>query len=177
MLLVSNRKYSSIPEFLVVSIILFLYRYSPSVRAEIGKYASQHGVAAAARFYSRKLGRSVSETTTSSLKKAYLQGVREKMAAEDDGDVRLLPTKKRGRRVLLGEALDAKVQHYLKRVRQGGGVVSARIVMAAARGIVLSCNRSRLAEFGGDVAITRHWAYALLRCMNFVKRKATTAKS
>ena len=119
----------------------------------------------------------MSETTASSLKKAYLQGVREKRAAEDDGDVRLLPTKKRGRRVLLGEALDAKVQHYLKRVRQGGGVVSARIVIAAARGIVLSCNRSRLAEFGGDVAITRHWAYALLRRMNFVKRKATTAKS
>ena len=60
---------------------------------------SQHGVAAAARFYSRKLGRSVSETTASSLKKAYLQGVKEKKAAEDDGDVRLLPMKKRGRRV------------------------------------------------------------------------------
>ena len=30
---------------------------------------------------------------------------------------------------------------------------------------------------GGDVAITRHWAYALLRRMNFVKHKATTAKS
>ena len=103
--------------------------------------------------------------------------MREKRAAEDDCDVRLLPMKKRERRVMLEEALDAKVHHYLKRVMQEGGVVSARIVMAAARSIVLSCNRSRLAEFGGDVAITRHRAYALLRRMNSVKRKATTAKS
>jgi hypothetical protein len=52
----------------------------------------------------------VSETTANSLKKAYLEGVREKRAAEDNGDVMLLPMKKRGRPVLLGEALDRKVQ-------------------------------------------------------------------
>ena len=44
-------------------------RYDPSIRAEIGKYASQHGVAATARLYSRKLGYKVSETTANSLKK------------------------------------------------------------------------------------------------------------
>lgn len=159
-------------------IIYFVaYRYDPSIRAEIGKYASQHGVAATARLYSRKLGHKVSETTANSLKKAYLEGVQEKRAAEDNGDVTLLPMKKRGRPVLLGEALDRKVQQYLVRVRDGGGVVSARIAMASARGILMSCNRSRLVEFGGDVQLTRQWAYSLLRRMNFVKRKATTAKS
>ena len=103
--------------------------------------------------------------------------MREKRAADDDGDVSLLPMKKRGRPVLLGEVLDTKVQQYLRRVRDGGGVVSARIVMAAARGILLSCNRSRLIEFGGDVELKKQWAYSLLRRMKFVKRKATTAKS
>ena len=44
----------------------------------------QHGVAVAARFYSRKLGQSVSETTASSLKKAYLQGVKEKEKVVSD---------------------------------------------------------------------------------------------
>ena len=63
-LLISNWKYSSIPEFLASEHHPFLFRYSPSVWAEIGKYASQHGVAA--RFYSRKLGQRVSETTASS---------------------------------------------------------------------------------------------------------------
>ena len=71
--------------------LIWYYRYSPSVRAEIGKYAAQHGVAAAARFYSQKLDHIVSETTASSLKKAYLQGVREKRDAEDNGDVTQLP--------------------------------------------------------------------------------------
>ena len=68
-----------------------------------------------------------------------MKGVREKRAAEDDGNVTMLPMKKGGRPVLL------------VRVRDGGGVVSARIAMAAARGILMSCNRSRLVEFGGDM--------------------------
>ena len=60
------------------------------------------------------------------------------------------------------------------RVRDGGGVVSARIAMAHARGILMSCNRLRLVEFGGDMQLNRQWAYLLLRR---IKRKATTAKS
>ena len=115
-------------------------------------------IEAAARFYSWNVDQNVSKTTAFSLKKAYLQGVKEKRAADDSGDVRLLPVKKRGRQVLLEESLEAKVQHYLMRVRQGGGVVSAWTVTAAARGILLSCNQSRLAELGGHVEITRHWA-------------------
>ena len=89
----------------------------------------------------------------------------------------VLPAKKRGRPVLLGEDLDGKVQLYLKKVREGGGVVSARIAMAAARGILLSCDQTKLVEFGGHVELNRHWAYSLLSRMKFVKRKVTTAKS
>lgn len=55
--------------------------------------------------------------------------------------------------------------------------MSARIVMAAPRGILLKCDRTKLAEFGGHVEINRHWAHSLLTCMKFVQRKATTAKS
>ena len=95
----------------------------------------------------------------------------------DEDDVVSLPVKKRGRSLLLGEDLDAKVQLYLKNVRKGGGVVSSRIAMAAARGILLSYDKYRLAEFGGPVLLNRHWAYSLLSRMKFVKRKATTAKS
>ena len=102
--------------------------------------------------------------------------MKENRTREDSGDLSELPTKKRGRRVLLGDDLDQKVQLYLKKVREGGGVVSARIAMAAAKGIVMTCDRSLLAEFGGHVELNRHWAYSLLRRMKFVQRKATTAK-
>ena len=79
--------------------------------------------------------------------------------------------------LLLGNTLDAKVQIYLKKVREGGGVISSRIVMAAAKGIVLSSEKLKLVEYGGHININRHWAYSLLTRMKFVKRKATTAKS
>ena len=115
--------------------------------------------------------------TVHSIKKAYLEGMREKRAAEDDGDVTVLPLKKRGRPVLLGEDLDSKVQLYLKKVRERGGVVSAITAMAPARGILLSCDRSKLVEFEGHVELNRHWAYSLLSRMKFVQRKVTTAKS
>lgn len=103
--------------------------------------------------------------------------MKENRAKADSSDLTVLPAKKRGRRVLLGDDLDMKVQMYLKKVREGGGVVSSRIAIAAARGIVLTCDRSLLVEFGGHVELGKHWAYSLLHRMNFVQRKVTTAKS
>ena len=39
-----------------------------------------------------------------------------------------------------------------------GRVVSARIVVAAARGLFLHSDRARLVEFGGHVELNTHWA-------------------
>lgn len=86
----------------------------------------------------------------------------------------MLPLKKRGRPYLLGEDL---LQLYVKKVREGGGVVTTRILIAAARGIIVACERSRLVEFGGHIQLNRHWAYSFFHHMKFVKRKVTTAKS
>ena len=66
---------------------------------------------------------------------------------------------------------------YLKKIREQGGVVSASIVVAASKGILLSIHQSQLVEFGGHINLSKEWAYKLLHRMNFVKRKATTAKS
>ena len=40
--------------------------------------------------------------------------------------------------------------------------VSTRIVLAASRGIVLSYDKFKLAEFGGHIELTRPWANSLL---------------
>ena len=133
-------------------------RYSDTVRAEIGKYASQHGVAAAARHFSKKLDNCVSETTVRSIRNVYIEGLKRKRQDEEEGDIVTLPLKKRGRPLLLGQDLDTKVQSYIRKVRDGGGAVSARIVTAAARGILMKCDRSKLVEFGGHVELNRHWA-------------------
>lgn len=75
--------------------------------------------------------------------------MRDKRAAEDEGDVKFLPPTNHGRPVLVGEDLDRQIQQYLTKVRDGGGDFSARIAMAAARGILLSCDQLRLYEFEG----------------------------
>lgn len=49
--------------------------------------------------------------------------------------------------------------------------------MAAADGIILSCDKTKLEPFGGHLKINRHWAQSLLNRMEFVKRRATTSKS
>ena len=123
------------------------------------------------------MGKTVSNTTLHSMKRAYLEEKREKRRAEDDGDVTVLLWKNHGQLVLLGEELDEKMKMYLQKVRDGGGVVTGRIAIAAAQGLLLSCDKAKLAEFGGHVTLTNQWAYSLLNRMDVVQRKATTAKS
>ena len=55
--------------------------------------------------------------------------------------------------------------------------MSARIAMAAAWGILLKCNRTKLAEFGGHVELNRQWAHSLLKRMKLVQRKAKSKAS
>lgn len=143
------------------------------MRADIGRYASVNGAAAASAVFSRKLGVKVSKSTVNVMKKAYL----EKKRQSSSGTVTTLSPKKRGRPILLGEHVDKQVQLYLKKIREQGGVVTASVVVAAARGILMALNRSLLTEFGGHITLSRHWAYHLLDRMNFVRRKATTSKS
>ena len=109
------------------------HRYSPRECADIGRYASQHGMAAAVRFFSRKLKSTVRETTVRTIKTAYVEEIRRKRRGEPSGgDITVLPLKKCGRPVLLGPDVDTKVQMYLKKVRDGGRAVSARTVVAGA---------------------------------------------
>lgn len=106
-----------------------------------------------------------------------MEELRKRRRSEDTSDVDVLPLKKRGRPVLLGSELDSKVQQYLKKLRENGASVSARIVVAAARGIVMSYDKDMLEEFGGHVRLNRHWAHSMMSRMSFVKRKGSTAKS
>ena len=144
-------------------------KYSAADCAKIGKYACQHGAAAAARHFTRKFKKTVSESTVKSIKKGYIEEVLKRPREDDGEELTAFPAKKHGRKLLLGDDLDHKVQVYLKKVREEGGAVSARIAMAAARGILLKCNQSMLAEFGGPVQLNRHWAHSLLKRMNFVQ--------
>ena len=54
----------------------------------------------------------------------------------------IAPLKKHGRPLMIGEELDKSVQAYLHKVRECGCVVTSRIAVAAARGIILHYDRS-----------------------------------
>ncbi len=93
-----------------------------------------------------------------------------------DDELSTLSPQKRGRPTLLGE-YEKQLELYLRKIRQQGGVITASVVVAAARGILISSDRFQLDEFGGHISLSRQWAYHLLGRMNFVRRKATTSKS
>jgi hypothetical protein len=96
--------------------------------------------------------------------------------SSDDLGVTGLNPSKRERKTLLGEKLDSKVQFFIKSVRDSGRVVNSAKVRTAAKGIVLSHDRSLLFENGGHFELTKSWAKSLLKRMNMGKRKGTTSK-
>ena len=142
--------------------------YMPEQRAKIAKYATENGNTAAVRHFAQEFP-SLGESTVRSFKKQYLAQVKKKPGES----VEMLPKKKRGRPLTLGE-LDVKVQQYVRSLRKAGTPVNARIVMAAAEGIVKATDRTLLVEHGGSIQLTQAWAYSILNRMGFVKRKATT---
>ena len=92
----------------------------------------------------------------------YLECIKENGCSSDDV-IPELPSKKRGLPLLLGNNPDEQVQLYSCKIRENGGIVTASVVVAAARGILMSCDRTQLAEFGGHIELSRQWAYHLLR--------------
>ena len=119
-----------------------MYRYGSALRARIGKYTSQHGPTAGAKYFSRTLkDHTVSKSIVHSIMKSYLDEIKRRRRLDGSGEIECLRERKRGRPLLLGGVIDSKVEAYVKKVREGGGTISARVVMAAARGILLSCEK------------------------------------
>ena len=130
---------------------------------------------AAKRKFSTKLNIKINESTVRRFKNAYLEERRRKRDDDSDTEVKELHPKKRGRKVILGEKLDDMVRCYISRMRERGGIVNTKIVMkAGARGILMSQEKSRLAEFGGPATLKTVWAKSLLKRTKFTQRWGTT---
>ena len=68
-----------------------------------------------------------------------------KRSAEALPTIAELPPMERGRPLLIGD-FDGQVQEYIRMLHLSGGVVNARLVVAAARGLIMTCNRSLLTD-------------------------------
>lgn len=141
----------------------------------MGRYASEHGTAAAVRKY-KTADKPVNESTIRGFKNSYEKELktRTKQAINSEDSVLpviSLPAKTLGRPLLLGKDLDSKVQDYIRTLRAAGGVINHHICVATARGIIQGHNRMLLAENGGHIELSRGWALSLMERMHFVKRR------
>ena len=133
-----------------------------------------HGNQAAVRKYSKELECDLKESTIRTWKGKFHAEISRKRQVGETGSVTSLPVKKRGRPLLLGEELDAKVTTYIKCLREGGGVVTTAVTMACATALLWKIDRCALSENGGSITITANWAKSLLHRMGFVKRKGSS---
>lgn len=82
-----------------------------------------------------------------------MERLNEQGGSSDDEGAKI-PPKKKGRPLLLGKTMGDQVQLYLKNIQDQGGIVTAFVAVAAARGIVMSIERWQLAEFGGHIMLS-----------------------
>ena len=149
--------------------------YTPEQKALIGKRAAECGVVSTIRHYAQEFPK-LRESTVRDWRNAYSLELKKKRKAGivDAINIDVLPGKKRGRPLLLGEELDRQVQAYLTSFRESGAVVNTAIAMGCAEGIVMSIDSNLLASNGGHISLTKDWGKNLLHRMGFVKRRAST---
>ena len=112
-------------------------RFTAEEKAKIGRRATEHGVTASVRYFSKVFpGRSLKESSVRTWKTKYLQEIAAKRRAGVDVTVNELANEKTGRPLLLGENLDKQVRAYLEALRENGAVVNTAITIACAKGVV-----------------------------------------
>ena len=95
------------------------YRYDPTTRAQIGEYIYNNGPAAAVRHFSMLLGYRIPESTTRKFQDAYITELKKQRNSDSSDPLRVqtLPTKPRGRPLMLGD-LDDVVKENVVTDRQ-----------------------------------------------------------
>ena len=70
--------------------------------------------------------------------------------------------------------MEKEVKCFNKASKELGTAVSTELVMATARGVVISHDANLLTENGGYIDTMKDWVKRILQRMNTVKRQGTT---
>lgn len=137
--------------------------YSPEVRAEMGKYAAEHGSQKACQHFRAILGHNVPESTIRGLRDKYLLK-REHCGSSSDGDkeVTCLGYAPRGRPMRLGK-YDEVVQECIRELIKAGEPVSSFLAIATAKQVLMQYEPGLLEENGGKVKLNTTWAKSFLK--------------
>lgn len=78
---------------------------------------------------------------------------------------------------MLGDKIDQQVQDNITATRANVGIINTTIISSIRNAALLSQDKSRHIDHGGDVYLTRHWAASVMHRMGLVKRRGcSTAK-
>ncbi|KAK3586300.1 hypothetical protein CHS0354_002802 [Potamilus streckersoni] len=133
--------------------------YSPEIRAEIGKYALEHGNTKAAKKYSKELNMSVGESTVRSFKKQYLD-----ILKSSKGEINELMKARRGRPLVLGD-LNQEVADLIYRIKEAGGVINQDIVIETAQRVAKQHHNLDSLHIA---KMNKSWATSFLKGLGFV---------
>ena len=144
--------------------------YSPKDRAVIGNYAAANGVASCLRHFKIKYPNLI-ESTARKFKKLYSASA---FGNTSTATVTELPLMKMGRPLNLPLEIDNKLQRFLIKVREAGGVINVQVI----NGVVMGLVQANLSKYGYllNFEPTRGWRQSLYRRLRFTKRRSTTSR-
>ena len=152
--------------------------WTPTQKVEIGKHAVEHANASTVRAMGLKYP-GLKRQTVSDFKLAYLKLKKSIEAA--DSDITEIVIKKTGRPMLLPENLMKKVIETVTNFRLRGARVSAVVIRAVARGVIIANDRSLFLENGGYINLSMDWSRQVLYRFEklgrkMIRRMGATAK-
>ena len=132
--------------------------YSPQLRTQIAKYASNHGNQETIQYFKETLGIEVPESTVRGLRDKFLR-LKKK---ENSEQMNLGP---RGRPKRLGK-YDGIVQKCIREIVDNGEKPTAFLAIVTAKQVLSENEPELLAENGGQIELNTTWAKSFLRRMN-----------
>ena len=160
------------------------HHYTEYQRDEMGRYALENSNKSCQEKFSVKYGHRIPESTVRNFKRQYQATLKSEVllsSSESESPSyskvrsvdKVLSKKKRGRKSLLGERLDAMIHSYVHKLSLSGAAVNSSLVLAAAEGLVKRHKPSVLAQHGGPVVLKKSWALHQLKRMGYTKRRGT----
>ena len=137
----------------------------PQQHAEIGRYASTHGVTAAIRHYQGKYLQ-LKKQTVFEFKASY-----QKQEKDPEKEVHKLATNKRGRPKLLPEKVMEKAITLIIALRLKGAPVNVNVINVITKGIVMANDHTILIEHGGYLSLSKRWERIILNEVAKKERK------
>lgn len=144
------------------------------IKKEVAHYAWKHGNPEARRWASKKYPNFVFKRETVRDWKLKYQEHFESNAQEEGCFT--FTVRKQGRPSMVSDELATEIKSILHNLRVSGGAISRKTVIAIGNGVMSARCPEMMSKNGGSVHLSTKWARGILKSMNWVKRRGTTAK-